>query len=88
MKKQKDDILEYAEEFAYGYDAFKNKWGVIKLFDYQKKILTDLEKNQFTVIKQSRQMKEGLEISNPSFCNIKSILRQYETLSCKCRNSV
>ena len=56
MKKQKDDILEYAEEFAYGYDAFKNKWGVIKLFDYQKKILTDLEKNQFTVIKQSRQM--------------------------------
>lgn len=56
MKKQNNGIIEFAEKFAYGYDPKKGECRLLKLYEYQKQMLLDIEKNKFTIIKQSREM--------------------------------
>lgn len=55
MKKE-SEIIKFAEKYAYIFNPYKNKTEKITLFDYQKKILNNFEKNKFTIIKQSRQV--------------------------------
>lgn len=61
MKKQKENIIKFAENSAFAYDPYKKKEKLLKLFKYQEKLLIDLEKNKFTIIKQSRQV--GIDIA-------------------------
>lgn len=50
------NAVEFAKEYGYGYDVYENKYKILELFKYQKKMLIDLEKNKFAIIKQSRQV--------------------------------
>lgn len=56
MKKTENEIIKFAEKYAYAFNPYNNKTEKITLFDYQKKLLKNFEKNQFTIIKQSRQV--------------------------------
>lgn len=54
-------VLEFAKEYAYAYNPYANLSGKIELFDYQKHLLKDFDKNQFSIVKQSRQV--GIDIA-------------------------
>jgi len=54
--KLPNEILEFAEKYAFAFDPRKNGYSKINLFDYQKKLLQQLETQQFTIIKQSRNV--------------------------------
>ena len=56
MKKQKENIVEFAEKFVNIYNPYKGEYEKIKLFDYQKKLLKSFEKNRFSIVKHSRQV--------------------------------
>lgn len=56
MNNPKKDVIKFAEEFAYGFDPYKQEYRVLELFEYQKKMLINFEKNDHIIIKQSRQV--------------------------------
>jgi hypothetical protein len=56
MNNQKENVIKFAEEFAYVFDPYKNKYRVLELFEYQKKMLIDFEENRFNIIKHSKQV--------------------------------
>jgi hypothetical protein len=59
--KLPNEILEFAEKYAFAFDPRKNGYSKINLFDYQKKLLQQLETQKFTIIKKSRQV--GLDVA-------------------------
>jgi hypothetical protein len=54
--KQTNEILEFAEKYAFSFNPFKNEYQKITLFDFQKKMLKQFEKQKFSIIKQSRMV--------------------------------
>jgi len=50
------DVIKFAEEYAFAYDPQKNQYQKIEMFEYQKKLLKQFEKQDYTIIKQSRQV--------------------------------
>lgn len=54
--KPQNEIIKFAEEYAFAFNPYKNEYQKINLFDYQKNMLKSFEKNNFSIIKQSRQV--------------------------------
>lgn len=59
MEKQ-NELLEFAEKYAYGFDAREKRFKHLELYDYQKEMLVAFQENKYNIIKQSRQM--GIDI--------------------------
>ena len=60
MKKQ-NELLKFAEKYAYGFDAREKRFKHLELYDYQKEMLVAFQENKYNIIKQSRQM--GIDIT-------------------------
>jgi len=61
--RTRTSVLEFAKEYAYAYNPYTNLSGKIELFDYQKHLLKNFDKNQFSIIKQSRQVGVDLVVA-------------------------
>ena len=54
------NLMQFANEYAYGFNKFKKEFTKIELFDHQKKMLKHLELNKLSIIKKPRQFGENL----------------------------
>lgn len=54
--RQNLTTLEFAEKNAFFYDTTKFEFGKIKLHDYQKNMLNEIDNNRFVLVRHPRQM--------------------------------